>query len=295
MRENIADIVAFLAVARAGSFTKAAAQLGVSQSALSHTLRKLEENLGVRLLTRTTRSVSPTEAGERLLQSLGPRFDEIESEIAAVSELRDTPAGNIRITTNEHAARTLLWPAIVKLVKRYPDVNVELSIDSGLRDIVADRFDAGVRLGEEVAKDMIAMPIGPEMRMAIVGAPSYFTAHPRPKTPHDLTDHRCINIRMQTRGGFYAWEFEKNGKPLNVRVEGPLAFNDIEMVLDAALEGLGLACVMEDMAKAAIDKGKLVRVLADWCPPFPGYHLYYPSRRQPTAAFTLLLKSLRGR
>jgi DNA-binding transcriptional LysR family regulator len=247
----------------------------------------------VRLLTRTTRSVSATEAGERLLSSLGPRFEEIEAEIAAVSEMRDKPAGNVRITTNEHAARTLLWPAIIKLVKHYPDVHVELSIDSGLRDIVAERFDAGVRLGEEVAKDMIAVPIGPDTRMAVVGAPSYFAAHPRPKTPHDLTDHRCVNIRMQTRGGVYAWEFEKNGKPLNVRVDGPLTFNNIDMVLDAALEGLGVACVMEDMASLAIDKGKLVRVLTDWCPSFPGYHLYYPSRRQSTAAFTLLLKALR--
>lgn len=294
MRENLSDFLAFLAVARARSFTKAAAQMGVSQSALSHTIRKLEERLGVRLLTRTTRSVSATEAGERLLSSLGPRFEEIEAEIAAVSEMRDKPAGNVRITTNEHAARTLLWPAIIKLVKHYPDVHVELSIDSGLRDIVAERFDAGVRLGEEVAKDMIAVPIGPDTRMAVVGAPSYFAAHPRPKTPHDLTDHRCVNIRMQTRGGVYAWEFEKNGKPLNVRVDGPLTFNNIDMVLDAALEGLGVACVMEDMASLAIDKGKLVRVLTDWCPSFPGYHLYYPSRRQSTAAFTLLLKALRN-
>jgi DNA-binding transcriptional LysR family regulator len=294
-RETINDILAFLAVAREGSFTKAAATLGVSQSALSHTIRGLEERLGLRLLARTTRKVAPTEAGERLLRTVGPRLDEIEIELAALSELRDKPAGTIRITAGEHAAETILWPAVAKLVPDYPDIKVEITIDYGLTDIVAERYDAGVRLGEQVAKDMIAVRIGPDLRMALVGAPAYFEKHKRPRTPQDLADHNCINLRLPTYGGLYPWEFEKGKRALRVRVEGQLVFNNIALRLNAVLAGLGLAYLPEDQAQAHIAAGRLVRVLADWCPPFPGYHLYYPSRRQPTPAFALLVEALRYR
>lgn len=292
-RENANDLFAFLAVANERSFTKAAAKLGVSQSALSHTVRALEERLGLRLLTRTTRSVAPTEAGERLLQALGPRFEEIDAELAALSALRDKPAGNIRITAGEHAAQTILWPALARLLEAYPDIKVEITVDYGLTDIVAERYDAGVRLGEQVARDMIAVRIGPDMRMAVVGAPSYFARHKRPRRPQDLTDHPCINIRLPTYGGIYAWEFEKAGRELKVRVEGQLVFNDIDLRLKAALAGFGLAYLPEDQVQAHLAGGELIRVLADWCPPFPGYHLYYPSRRQPTPAFVLLVNALR--
>jgi DNA-binding transcriptional LysR family regulator len=292
-RENLNDLLAFLAVARERSFTKAAAKLGVSQSALSHSVRGLEERLGVRLLARTTRSVSPTEAGERLLRTVGPRFEEIEAELASLSELRDKPSGTIRITASEYAADLILWPALAKLLPDYPDIKIEIIVDYGLTDIVAERYDAGVRLGEQVAKDMIAVRIGPDMRMAVVGAPSYFAAHPRPRRPQDLTDHRCINLRLPTYGGLYAWEFEKGGRELKVRVEGPLVFNNIGLRLKAALGGAGLAYLPEDQVKSQLAAGELVRVLADWCPAFSGYHLYYPSRRQPTQAFVLLVNALR--
>jgi DNA-binding transcriptional LysR family regulator len=294
-RENLNDLVAFLAVARERSFTRAAAQLGVSQSALSHTLRDLEARLGVRLLTRTTRSVAPTEAGERLLRTLGPRLDEIEAELAALNELREKPAGNIRITAGEHAAEAILWPAMARMLPEYPDINVEIVIDQGLTDIVAGRYDAGVRLGEQVAKDMIAVRIGPDLRMAVVGAPAYFAKRKRPRTPQDLTEHACINLRLPTYGGIYPWEFEKGGRALKVRVEGRLVFNNIGLRLNAVLAGFGLAYLPEDQVLAHLADGRLVRALGDWCPPFSGYHLYYPSRRQPPPAFALLVEALRYR
>ena len=294
-RANTNDLIAFLAVAKTRSFTRAAAQLGVSQSALSHTIRGLEERLGLRLLTRTTRSVAPTEAGERLLRTVGPRFEEIDAELAALTELREKPAGNIRITIGEHAAETILWPALAKLLPRYPDIKVELAIDYGLTDIVAERYDAGVRLGEQVAKDMIAVRIGPDLRMAVVGAPAYFKRHPPPKKPQDLTAHDCINIRLPTRGGIYAWEFEKRGRGLKVRVDGQLVFNNIGLRLNAVSAGLGLAYLPEDQVRKQIADGRLIRVLADWCPPFSGYHLYYPSRRQHAPAFAVLVEALRYR
>ena len=294
-RANINDLLAFLAVARERSFTRAAAQLGVSQSALSHTVRALEERLGLRLLTRTTRSVAPTEAGERLLRNVGPRFDEIDAELSALTALRETPAGTVRITTGEHAAQTILWPALAKLLPRYPDIKVELVVDYGLTDIVAERYDAGVRLGEQVDKDMIAVRIGPEMRMAVVGAPAYFATRGKPKQPQDLTEHNCINLRLPTYGGIYAWEFEKRGRAMKVRVDGQLVFNNGLLRMNAVLAGLGLAYLPEDIVKREIADGRLIRVLADWCAPFAGYHLYYPSRRQPTPAFGVLVEALRYR
>lgn len=294
-RQNVNDLLAFLAVAKERSFTRAAAKLGVSQSALSHTVRGLEERLGLRLLTRTTRSVAPTEAGERLLRTIGPRFDEIDGELAALSELREKPAGTIRITAGEHAAEAVIWPALATLLPHYPDIKVELIIDYGLTDIVAERYDAGVRLGEQVARDMIAVRIGPDFRMAVVGAPSYFAARARPKTPEDLAAHTCINLRLPTYGGLYAWEFEKRGRQLKARVEGQFVFNNVALRRNAALAGFGLACLPEDVVQAYIAEKRLVRVLADWCPSYSGYHLYYPSRRQPTPAFTLLVNALRYR
>ncbi|KAB1087543.1 LysR family transcriptional regulator [Neorhizobium galegae] len=294
-RQPINDLAAFIAVAREQSFTRAAARLGVSQSALSHTIRGLETRLGLRLLMRTTRSVSPTEAGERLLLSIGPRFDEIERELAALSEFRERPAGTIRITAGEHAADTILWPALARLLPDYPDIHVEITVDYGLTDIVAERYDAGVRLGEQVARDMIAVRIGPEMRMAVVGSPAYFADHPKPLTPQALTEHRCINLRLPTHGGVYAWEFEKDGRELRVRVEGQLVFNNVALRLNAALSGLGLTFLPEDIVTEHVAAGRLVRVLQDWCAPFPGYHLYYPSRRQASAAFVLVVDALRHR
>jgi DNA-binding transcriptional LysR family regulator len=294
-RGNLDDLVAFLAVARERSFTKAAAKLGVSQSALSHTIRDLETRLGVRLLTRTTRSVSPTEAGERLLGTVGPRFEEIETELTAVSELREKPTGTIRITATDYAADTILWPKLTRFLQQYPDIKVEITIDYGLTDIVAGRFDAGVRSGEQVAKDMIAVRIGPDMRVAVVGAPAYFRTRSEPKKPQDLIGHDCINLRLPTYGGLYAWEFEKGDRELKVRVEGRLTFNGTFQMLNAALAGFGLAYVPEDLAQPYIAKGRLKRVLADWCPPYSGYHLYYPSRRQSAAAFALLVDALRHR
>jgi DNA-binding transcriptional LysR family regulator len=294
-RTDLNDLIAFLAVARARSFTRAAAQLGVSQSALSQTLRALEVRLGLRLLTRTTRSVAPTEAGERLLRAAGPRLDEIEAELAALSALRDKPAGTIRITAHDHALRAVLWPALEKLLPEYPDISVEIVIDYGLTDIVAERCDAGIRTGEMVAKDMVAVRIGPDLRSAVVGAPAYFANRAKPETPQDLTAHSCINLRLPTHGGLYAWEFAKHGHELRVRVEGQLVFNGSAPMLEAALAGLGLAYLPEDSVHPHIATGRLIRVLADWCPPYPGYHLYYPSRRQPTPAFALLVNALRYR
>jgi DNA-binding transcriptional LysR family regulator len=289
------DLIAFVAVARERSFTRAAARLGVSQSALSHTIRRLEERLGLRLLTRTTRSVSPSEAGERLLATVGPRFDEIDAELAALTEMREKPAGSIRINASEHAARTILWPSLQRLLPNYPDIAVEIVVDNALTDIVAGRFDAGVRLGEQVAKDMVAVRIGPDMRMAAVGAPAYFAKRKKPETPQDLTDHVCINLRLPTHGAVYAWEFEKDGRALKVRVDGQLTLSNLDLRVSAALAGFGLAYVPEDQAAPGIADGRLIRVLDDWCAPFSGYHLYYPSRRQQPPAFALAINALRYR
>src|SRR6516164_9585814 len=292
---NLNDLLVFRAVATERSFTRAAAKLGVSQSALSHTIRALEERLGLRLLTRTTRSVSPTEAGERLLHTVGPRFEEIEAELEALSELREKPAGTIRITATDYAADTILWPKLTKLLRQYPDIKVEIVIDYGLIDIVAERFDAGVRSGEQVAKDMIAVRIGPDMRSAVVGSPSYFNKRPEPQRPQELLGHNCINLRLPTHGGLYGWEFANDGNELKVHVEGQLVFNGTFQMLNAALAGFGLAYVPEDVAQPHIAKRRLKRVLEDWCPPYSGYHLYYPSRRQSTPAFALLVEALRYR
>lgn len=294
-RANLDQLAAFMAVARARSFTAAAAKLGVSQSALSHTIRELEARLDVRLLTRTTRSVATTEAGERLLQTLAPALDEIDATLAGLSELRETPSGTIRITATEHATETILIPKLAPLLRDHPRVNVEIVIDYGLTDIVAQRFDAGVRSGEQVAKDMIAMRLAPDQSMAVVGAPAYFAKRPMPKAPKDLTAHTCINLRLPTRDVLYAWEFEKGKRELRVRVEGQIVLNSSTLMLDATLAGLGLAYLPEGMVQDHVAARRLIRVLDDWCPPFPGYHLYYPSRRQPTPAFTLLVEALRYR
>jgi DNA-binding transcriptional LysR family regulator len=294
-RLNTNDLVAFLSVARERSFTRAAAKLDISPSALSHAMRGLEERLGIRLLNRTTRSVTPTEAGERLLQSVGPRFDEIEAELEALGNLRDKPTGTIRITTDENALSAVLWPVLREFLPRYPDITVETVIDNGLTDITAEGYDAGIRLGGIVAKDMIAAPIGPDMRMVAVAAPSYLEGRATPRTPQDLTLHRCINLRLPTHGGLYAWEFEKDGRELRIRVEGQLVFNSIMPMLEAALDGFGIAYLAQTQVQPHLDNGDLVQLLADWMPPFPGYHLYYPSRRQPTQAFTVLLDALRYR
>ena len=294
-RENVNDLFAFLAVAKERSFTRAAAKLGVSQSALSQTIRQLEERLGIRLLMRTTRSVAPTEAGERLLQRAGPRLEEIEAELEALSELRGKPAGAVRITVGDHAATTILWPKLATFLPNYPDIKVEITLDYGLTDIVAQRYDAGVRLGEQVAKDMIAVRIGPDLRFAVVGAKSYFAKHAPPKTPQELVSHTCINLRLPTYGGLYAWEFQKHGRELKVRVDGQLVFNSVLHVLNAAVAGFGLAHVPEDLAEPYLAKGRLKRTLEDWCPVWSGYHLYYPSRRQSSPALSLLVDALRYR
>jgi DNA-binding transcriptional LysR family regulator len=288
-------LLAFVAVTRERSFTAAAAKLNVSQSALSHTIRELEERIGVRLLTRTTRSVSPTEAGERLFRNIGPRLDEIESEVEAVRAFRDKPAGTIRITATEFAIDTVLLPKLAPLLKEYPDIKVEMAVDYGLTDIVAEQYDAGVRSGEQIAKDMIAVRIGPDLRMAVVGAPSYFKRRPEPRRPQELIGHNCINLRLPTHGGVYAWEFEKGTRELRVRVEGQLTFNGTAQLLNGALAGCGLAYVPEGLVEQHIAKGRLKRVLADWCPPYSGYHLFYPSRRQSSAAFALVVNALRHR
>jgi DNA-binding transcriptional LysR family regulator len=293
-REHLGSLAMLLIVAEERNFTRAAAKLGISQSALSHAMGRLEAKLGLRLLTRTTRSVAPTEAGERLIQTLAPALEEIDARIASLTALKERPAGTLRITTSELPARTILWPVIDRLTAEYPDIRVELNIESSFTNIVAGRFDAGVRLGERLEQDMIAMRIGPRLRMASVGAPTYFAQHGKPATPHDLVGHSCINLRMVS-GGIYAWEFEKDGRELNVRVDGQLVLNDIELVKAAAIAGHGIAHVIEDRVAVSLDRGELVRVLEDWCEPFDGYHLYYPRRRQPSSAFNLLLEALRHR
>jgi len=292
-RRNLNDLLAFVTVAREGSFTRAGAVLGVSQSALSQAIKALEERLEIRLLTRTTRSVAPTPAGERLLGAIGHRFDEIETELTALTALREKPAGLVRITSGDHVLRTILLPKLMPVMHRYPDVHIEFDVAYGFRDIVADRFDAGVRLGESIDKDMIALPITPRLRMAAVASPAYFRNHPEPKVPQDLTQHRCINMRFPTHGGLYVWEFERRGREVNVRVEGQLTFNTSPHMVLAALDGLGVAFLPEEEFAPHLEKGRLVRVLDGWCPPFPGYHLYYPSRRQPSPAFSLVLNALR--
>jgi DNA-binding transcriptional LysR family regulator len=292
-RRNFNDLLAFVTVAREGSFTRAAAVLGITQSALSQAIRGLEERLQIRLLTRTTRSVSPTPAGERLMHAIGHRFDEIEAELDALTALRDKPAGTVRITCGDNVLHTVLLPKLTPLLREYPDIKLEFDVNYGFRDIVADRFDAGVRLGKTIDKDMIAVPIGPPLRMAVVGSPDYFARHSLPKTPHDLTSHACINQRMPTSGGLYVWDFERRGRKANVRVDGPLIFNTTQPQVDTALAGLGIALLPEDELMPDIGSGKLVRVLEDWCPKFAGYHLYYPSRRQPSPAFSLVVQALR--
>lgn len=294
-RENINDLLAFLAVARERSFTRAAAKFGVSQSALSHTIRLLESRLGVRLLTRTTRAVSPTEAGERLLEGIGPHFDEIEAHVDALSALRDKPAGTIRIVASDYAIRYLLWPKLRKFLPDYPDIKVELVLDNGLTDIVTERFDAGVRMGEHLAKDMISARIGPDFCLAVVGAPSYFANHPLPGHPKDLLNHTCINFRLPSSGGLYAWEFEEDGREIKIRVEGQLAFNNTFDLLDATLDGFGLAYIAEEIIAPLVEKGLLIRALQPFSPYWDGYHLYYPSRRQASPAFVALLEALRHR
>jgi DNA-binding transcriptional LysR family regulator len=293
--DSLDDLAAFAAVAQHRSFTRAAAELRVSQSALSQTIRQFEARLGVRLLTRTTRSVAPTEAGERLLRTVAPRLEEITAELAAVRELRQRPAGTVRITATEFAIDTILLPKLTPVMRQNPEVKVEFIVDYGLSNIVADRYDAGVRSGEQVAKDMIAVRIGPDMRMAVVGAPSYFKGRVEPVKPQDLTAHNCINLRLPTHDSLYAWEFEKGNRELRVRVEGQLTCNGTAQLLNGALAGLGLAYVPEGMVEVHIAKGRLKRVLADWCPPYSGYHLFYPSRRQSSAAFNLVVEALRYR
>lgn len=292
-RRNFNDLLAFVTVAREGSFTRAAALLGITQSALSQAIRGLEERLRIRLLTRTTRSVSPTPAGERLTRAIGHRFDEIEAELDALTALRDKPAGTVRITCGDHVLHSVLLPKLGPLLSDYPDLALEFDVNYGFRDIVADRFDAGVRLGNTIDKDMIALPIGPPLRMAVVGSPGYFARHPIPRTPKDLTTHLCVNQRMPTSGGLYVWSFERRRRRVNVRVDGPLIVNTTAPQVDAALAGLGLALLPEDEPRPHVESGKLVRVLEDWCPSFAGYHLYYPSRRQPSPAFALVVQALR--
>lgn len=293
--ENFNDLAAFVAVAKERSFTRAAAKLGISQSALSQTIRGLEGRLGLRLLTRTTRSVAPTEAGRRLFDTLAPRLEEIVQGLASLSQLRDKPAGTIRINAGEHPAVSVLQPALRGLLLDNPDIKVEIIVDYGLTDIVAQGYDAGVRLGEQVAKDMIAVRIGPDLRMAVVGSPDYFARHPIPNVPQDLTAHNCIGIRLPTYGGIFPWDLDKDGHEVNVRIEGQLVFNILSLRLNSALDGLGLAYLPEDQVLAFIGEGRLVRVLEDWCGPFPGYHLYYPSRRHASPAFALLVETLRYR
>ncbi|EON1809372.1 LysR family transcriptional regulator [Klebsiella aerogenes] len=292
-RRNLNDLLSFVTVAREGSFTRAAAQLGVTQPALSQAISGLEERMQIRLLTRTTRSVSPTAAGERLLQSVAHRIDEIEAELDMLTELRDKPAGTVRITCGPNVLKTTLLPKLAPLLREYPDIHIEFDANHGFRDIVADRFDAGVRLGDTIDKDMIAMPIGPKLRMAAAASPDYFARYPVPKTPHDLTQHQCINMRMVRSGGIYVWEFDREGGELKVRVNGQLTFNTSDHVVDAALAGLGIAFLPEEEFGSHIREGRLVRVLESWCHLFPGYYLYYPSRKQPSPAFSLVVDALR--
>lgn len=294
-RDELGDLAAFLTVAEERSFTRAAARLGTSQSALSHTVRRLEERMGLRLLTRTTRNVVPTDAGEQLMETLRPAFDDIRGRMDALSAMRQRPAGTIRITSGLYAAETILMPVVKRLMADYPEIKVEIAIEQRFVDLVAERYDAGVRLGESVEKDMIAVRIGPELRMVVAGSPDYFRRHPRPASPHELTQHNCINLRLPTLGGLYAWEFERGGRPLNVRVDGQFISNDVTMIIDAALSGVGLVCLPDDHLAPLVQAGKLVPVLEDWSAPFPGYHLYYPTRRLASPAFALLVNALRHR
>jgi DNA-binding transcriptional LysR family regulator len=294
-RSSIDDLSAFVAVATARSFTRAAGQLGVTQSALSHTIRQLEARLGLRLLARTTRNVSPTEAGERLLRSIGPHLEGIEAELEALGELRDRPSGTIRLTCSDSVISTVLQPRLNAFLRQQPDITVEVLIDHGFTNIVEQRIDAGIRLGEALSKDMIAVRIGPDWRFAVVGSPDYFARHAPPQTPEDLTEHSCLNIRLMTAGSLYAWEFEKDGRKVNARVEGQLIFNSILPVLDGALDGMGLAYIPMDLARPHLDSGRLIEAMGDWCPYFQGYHLYYPNRRQASPAFSLLVEALRYR
>jgi len=295
LRENMADLLSFIAVAREGSFTRAAAQIGVSQSALSHSVRALEQRLGLRLLTRTTRKVSPTAEGQRVLERIAPSFADIEKELLALIETKDRPAGTIRMTMLDHSAETLVWPKLAPVLRNYPELKVEIVTDYALADIVGDRFDAGVRLGEQVSEGMIAVRIGPDFRMLVVGSPAYLAKCGTPSVPQDLTDHDCINLRLPTHGGLYAWEFEKDGREMRVRVDGQMTFNAIGPVVEAALSGYGLGYAPEDLVLPHLEAGRLVSVLEDWCPPFPGYYLYYPHRRQHSAAFSVILEALRHR
>ncbi|MER9344161.1 LysR family transcriptional regulator [Mesorhizobium sp. M0601] len=294
-RDGMKDLLWFVAVARERSFTKAAARLGTSQSTLSSTIKELEARLGVRLLTRTTRSVAPTEAGERLFQSLVPRFEEIEADLASLVTFRDKPSGTVRITLSDHALQTTVWPKLQPLLGDYPDLCVELYSDNGLKNIVEERFDAGVRLGESIDRDMIAVRIGPDWRLVAVASPEYFSRHPVPTAPQDLVDHDCINMRQATFGGLYAWEFARDGRDLRVRVEGQLTFNSSIPMIEAAISGFGIAYVPENLVSQHIAKGCLRLVLDDWSPPFAGYHLYYPSRRQLSPAMAVIVEALRHR
>ncbi len=293
LKENFNELQIFLVVARERSFTKAAGKLGVSQSALSHAIKALEERLNIRLLTRTTRSVAPTEAGERIIACLEPRIADLEQELSTLIQLNGSASGNIRISAGEHSARSVLWPKLKPFLREYPEIKVELVVDNGFVDIVEGRFDAGIRLGESVDKDMVAVRIAPDMRMAVVGSAAYFAENPAPKTPHELQHHQCINMRLPTAGGLYHWEFEREGKPLRVRVDGQLTFNLLPERIDAVLSGFGLACIPEDAIQAQVESGELVQVLQEWCPSFPGYYLYYPSRKQHPPAFALMIDALR--
>ncbi|MFY2737479.1 LysR family transcriptional regulator [Pseudocitrobacter faecalis] len=295
MKRNLNDLLYFVTVAHEGSFTRAAALLGVTQPAISQAISALEARMQIRLLTRTTRSVSPTAAGERLMASVGTRIDEIEAELDMLTELRDKPAGTVRITCGPNVLRTTLLPKLTPLLREYPDIHVEFDANHGFRDIVADRFDAGVRLGDTIDQDMIAVPIGPKLRMAAVASPDYFARHPAPKTPHELTQHQCINQRMVKSGGLYVWDFDQDGGDLNVRVSGQLTFNTSEHIVDAALAGFGIAFLPEEEFGTHIADGRLVRILEPWCLPFPGYYLYYPSRKQPSPAFSLVVDALRNK
>ncbi|WP_375512395.1 LysR family transcriptional regulator [uncultured Nostoc sp.] len=292
-RDELNDLAAFVVVADEMSFTRAASKLGMSPSALSHAMKALEDRLGLRLLARTTRRVSTTEAGERLLKILRPAFEDISAELTALSELRDKPAGTVRITTFKHAATSVLSPVLPGFLDAYPDIRVEITIDDGLTDIVANRYDAGIRFGEKVAKDMIAVRVGPDIRAAVVGSPIYFANHPVPNTPQDLAGHRCINYRFVTAGGLYSWEFEEDGQPFQVRVDGPLVFNDGDLILAAALAGQGIGYLYEDQIADHVAEGRLIQVLAEWCPTSPGYYLYHPNRRQTPPALAALIDALR--
>ncbi|WP_313318838.1 LysR family transcriptional regulator [Stenotrophomonas sp.] len=293
-RENLNDLVAFISVAREGSFTRAAAQLGVSQSALSHTVRTLEARLGIRLLTRTTRSVAMTEAGEHLYQSVAPRLEEIQTELAMMGQFRDLPSGTVRINCAGHAADLYVWPRLQSVLHDYPELKVELTVDYGLTDIVAERFDIGIRLGEQLARDMIAVPVSPRQRIAVVATPAYFAAHGVPKLPQDLAVHNCIGLRLPTHGGLLPWEFDKKNQSCKLRVSGQWTFNGSAPALRAALAGAGIAYLPEDMVTDALEAGRLQRVLADWCETYDGYYAYYPSRRQTSRALQVVIEALRA-